>query len=152
MPILNYTTSVPVDRTMMQIQKILVKHGATNISTDYIDGQPASMMFLIDISGQWISYRLPCRHGRVFRILERDPRVQPRYRTEEHALRVSWRIVKDWIEAQMALIEAELASLPEVFLPYVVTNDGRTVADRFLENPQLLLNTPSDAPPNTEEA
>lgn len=52
--------------------------------------------------------------------------------------RVAWRIVKDWVEAQMALIESGLAELPEVFLPYAVKPDGRTVYDEFKGNLLML--------------
>jgi len=32
-----------------------------------------------------------------------------KYRTREHAARVAWRICKDWIEAQLAIVDAEMA-------------------------------------------
>ena len=40
------------------------------------------------------------------------------YTTREHAERVAWRVVKDWLEAQLGMVAAELASLDEVMLPY----------------------------------
>ena len=35
--------------------------------------------------------------------------------------------IKDWIEAQMAIVEAGLASVPEVFLPYSITRTNQTL-------------------------
>jgi hypothetical protein len=40
----------------------------------------------------------------------RGDRKVPRSKcTEDQAQRVAWRIVKDWVEAQMAIVEAQLA-------------------------------------------
>jgi hypothetical protein len=56
-----------------------------------------------------------------------------------HARKVAWRIIKDWVAAQLALIEAEQATLAQVFLPYCVMQHGDgiseavTMYDRFLE-------------------
>jgi hypothetical protein len=57
-----------------------------------------------------------------------------RLKTREQAARIAWRIVKDWVEAQLAIIEAEMASRPEVFLPYAQTNTGETIFQRFEKN------------------
>ena len=43
---------------------------------------------------------------------------------EQQAQKVAWRIIKDWVEAQMAIVEAQMADVAEVFLPYAVTNTG----------------------------
>ena len=57
----------------------------------------------------------------------RDRRIPPKMRTREQATRVAWRIVKDWLAAQLAMIEAGLVDLEEVFLPYAQNQAGRTV-------------------------
>ena len=54
------------------------------------------------------------------------------------AERVAWRILKDWVEAQMALLDIEMVRFEEIFLPYIETKDGRTVYER-LEEKQFLL-------------
>lgn len=54
------------------------------------------------------------------------------------AERVAWRILKDWVEAQMALLDIEMVRFEEIFLPYIETKNGRTVYER-LEEKQFLL-------------
>lgn len=54
-------------------------------------------------------------------------------------MRTAWRIVKDWVEAQMALVETEMVTTQDVFLLYAVMGDGRTLAERVRESPQFLL-------------
>ena len=47
--------------------------------------------------------------------------------------RISWRILKDWIEAQLALIETEMVSLDQVLLPYMTTDTGHSVYEVLVE-------------------
>ena len=69
----------------------------------------------------------------------KDDKVQRKLKTEEQARRVAWRITKDWVEAQMAIVEAQLASLPEVFLPYAVTNTGQTLFEVTKDSGMRML-------------
>jgi len=138
MPILNYTTTIKSEKTVGEIQAILSKHGASSISVDYTDGQPSAVTFLVEIRGRYINFRLPSNADGVLKALSRQ-RVQARYKTSEHAQRVAWRIVKDWVAAQMAIVEANVAHMKQVFLPYAVAPDGRTLFDHFTENPTKLL-------------
>jgi hypothetical protein len=55
----------------------------------------------------------------------------PRYRTPEHAERVAWRIVKDWLEAQLAIVATEMVTFDQVMLAYVRTSDGTTLYDLY---------------------
>jgi hypothetical protein len=55
--------------------------------------------------------------------------------------RVAWRILKDWVEAQLALVEAELVDVAEIMLPYMVTNDKRTVYQVMIDS-RLALEGP----------
>lgn len=50
MAILNYTTSVESEKTISEIQKCLVKHGATKIVTDYHEGLPSGVTFCLVIT------------------------------------------------------------------------------------------------------
>ena len=43
------------------------------------------------------------------------------------AERTAWRNVRDWIMAQMAIIEAGQVEMEEVFLPYLTDRQGRTL-------------------------
>lgn len=136
MPILNYTTKIAVARTVGQIQGILASAGAQSISIDYDEqGQPTAVTFLITVQEQLVNFRLPSRWHGVWAALKNDPNVPKRFKTEEQARRVAWRIVKDWVEAQLAIIEAGLAELAEVFLPYAVNpQSGQTLFQEFQAN------------------
>lgn len=139
MPLLNYTTKIDANRTVSEIQHILAAHGARSISVDYDDrGTPAAVTFMVIVREIPINFRLPSNHIGVFNVLKADKDIQKRFKTEEHAWRVAWRILKDWVEAQMAIIEAGLATMAEVFLPYAVMPDGQTVYQKFASDQRFL--------------
>lgn len=140
MAILNYTTKVDSTKTIGEITGCLVKHGATKIVSDYEDGIPVSVMFSISMpNGTPVFYSLPANYNGVLKAMEKSKSVSRSLCTKEQAIRVSWRILKDWIEAQMAIVEAELADMAEVFLPYAVTKNGNTLYTELKNNPKLLL-------------
>lgn len=141
MAILNYTTSIDAYKTAGEIMRSLAAAGATQIGIDYQDGEPSAISFMLVVRGSAMLFRLPSNHRGVLGALQKatDRGVTAKHRTEGQARRVAWRIVKDWTEAQLAIIEAQVALPEQVFLPYAVTDDNRTLFDRFTDNPGRLL-------------
>lgn len=127
--ILNYTTKVPADRTIQEIQAILIKAGADALQMEAKEGRIKSVSFRMNTDNGIIYYKLPADMHGVKRAMMRD-RVR-HSDMDAQAYRVSWRIVKDWIEAQMAIIQANMAETAQVFLPYAITGTGQTVFERF---------------------
>lgn len=136
MPLLNYTTKVPVEKSVQDITKALVKAGASSVMQDYDEtGQMVAVSFKIMLEGQPIAFRLPADWKSTQQVLKND-----RVRYEEaHARRVAWRITKDWVEAQMALLATKSVVLPQLFLPYAVDNNGTTLFEKIAQNPGMLL-------------
>ena len=143
MAILNYSTSISVDKTMSEIQTILIKHGASKIIFDYEQGIPTNLTFMCSFKGEIALFSLPCRFSGVLKVMTNE-KVDSRYRNQAQAHRTAWRILKDWILAQMAIVEAEMAELPEVFLQYGVTRNGERLYDYIKSldknNSPLMLN------------
>ena len=136
MPILNYTTGISADRTIGEIMSILSKAGARQIVIDYNGDIPPlaeAVTFVMQVGDNMTPFRLVCHWQRIFHILKTDKRVSAKkHKTPQHALNVGWRIIKVWIEAQMAFIKAEQAELPQLFLPHAVGKDGRTLYEHVL--------------------
>lgn len=141
MAILNYTTTVDSFKTVSEIEYILMKHHAKSIMKNY-DGQSIiGLSFLIDTGMQQIPVRFPVKVDECLKVLKKEKRENPRKQikdTREQAERVAWRILKDWVEAQMALLDIEMVRFEEIFLPYIQTDNGQTVYER-LEERQFLL-------------
>jgi len=136
MPLLNYTTSVPASRTATQIMDMLSKHGASQILLDYVDKRTVGLAFAITTDVGLMRYKLPVDTAAVEKVL-RKQRVERRYQTPEHAERVAWRILKDWLEAQLALVATEMVALDQVMLPYMLMGEG-TVYELY-RNQQLAI-------------
>ncbi len=138
MALLNYTTEVEASKTIGQIQEILSKHGAKSIIVKYDkDGLIESLAFLIDTPRGEFAIRLPVDPEAILKVLAKH-HVPRKYQEKPQAVRIAWRIVKDWTEAQMAILETEMVDLEQIFLPYIHTKDGKTIYDRFRDqNPQL---------------
>lgn len=140
MAILNYTTQIDAYKTISEIQKLLVTKGAASINVDYDKaGNPFTLTFFIMVKETPVNFRLPSNYFGVRRAMERDRKIPNKLKTDEQAIKVAWRITKDWVEAQMAIIDAGLAELPEVFLPYAVTGSGATLFQHFNNGDMKLL-------------
>lgn len=128
MSILNYTTTITAEKTASEIQQRLAKAKAQAVLCEYgDDGVMNAMSFRIGTVNGPVYFRLPANTDGVLRALTRDKKVPQRLKTRQQAANVAWRVLKDWIEAQLAIVEAEMAEVMEVFLPYAVRLDGATV-------------------------
>lgn len=129
----NYTTDVPAERSISEIEKILASFGASAIIKEFNpDGKVSSLLFRIENE----SFKLPANTDGVKEILFKGKGGQHRkdYKKSREAAadRVSWRIIKDWIHAQLSLIASGQAHPHEVFLPYMF--DGKkTLYQTFVE-------------------
>lgn len=145
--LLNYTTSIAVERTIGEIQAMLARAGAKSILTEYSEGETTAISFLIATRFGDRGFKLPANVEAVERVLWRQyerGKVQRRFTSRDQAARVAWRIIKDWLEAQLAIIETEMVSFEQVMLPYL-TEGGRTLYE-LMERRHLAL------PPGKESA
>jgi len=142
MAILNYTTKIDFEKTIAEIAKVLVKHGANKIVTDYKDNVPVAVTFCLIVNDTLVGFALPAKYSGVLKAMKKDGKVPRKLLTEEQALRVSWRIIKDWVEAQLALVESELADMAEVFLPYAITKSGSTLYKEIQADGMKMIGTP----------
>lgn len=131
MPIMNYTTKVDVFATLGEIQGQLVKHGAKKIMQDFDDdGHISALSFLIDTPNGPRGVKLPANVDAVLAVLTKQKVKCDR----DQAERVAWRIVKDWVAAQMAILESEMVQMDEIFLPYMLNDKGQTLFQCYRKN------------------
>lgn len=142
MALLNYTTKIDADKTAAEIARCLSLHGASAVMTEYDkeNGVVTALSFKITFGEQSMTFRLPCDWKPVYAVLEVQREKNRRIElSREQAVKVAWRIVKDWVEAQMALVETNMVSTGQVFLPYAVMKDGKTLAEKVVADPKFLL-------------
>lgn len=146
MALLNYTTTIDVHKTLGEIQAMLARARATSITIEYEAGEPSAVSFVAVTPVGALPFRLPMNRDAILKVLTRQRdagRIRSaRFVTREQAARVGWRIIKDWLAAQIALLETSMVSLDEIFLPYLVHESGKTLYEAFRDQ-QLALPTAS---------
>lgn len=140
MAILNYTTTVDSFKTVSEIERILMEHEAKLITKNYNDKSIVGLSFVINTGLQEVTVQLPARVAECLKVLEAEKAKGTKNikATKEQAERVAWRILKDWVEAQMALLDIQMVRFEEIFLPYIETQTGQTIYERLEERRFLL--------------
>ena len=144
-PLLNYTTTIDAHMTIAEIQQMLAKAGASAILTEFDDtGNVVALSFRMKLGEQEISFRLPTDWRPVLETMKQQKARRVRgygdiRLTEDQARRVAWRITKDWVEAQVAIVETRMVTTAQVFLPYAITSSGQSLYEYIDQNTQLLL-------------
>lgn len=118
----NYTSTVPAVKSINWIEAKLVARGAKNILKLYDDKRLDGIAFIIDVNGKQLAFRLPARIKRIeelFKASVRRPREGTFKNIQDQAERTAWKLLADWVEVQMSLIELQQVEFVEVFLPYV---------------------------------
>jgi hypothetical protein len=115
----NRTSTVPVERTVARIESVLSRAGVTSIHKTYgPNGEIDSLMFTVEKH----TIRLPVRADAVTDSLRsriKRPRKSTLAGLRKQAERTAWKLMQDWVEVQISLIELQQAEFLQVFLPYV---------------------------------
>ena len=160
----NYTSEVPISETIAKIERVLIRCGVSGIMKDYdTNGKVIALTFQITLpnSKPW-TIRLPANVQKAWdalwldyadgdKLSEDGMRIWYNSRKKKHkadfrdqAERTAWKIIQDWIEVQMSMIQMQQADFREVFLPYQWDGERtfyqRAVADGF-KNLQLTDKT-----------
>lgn len=139
MALKNYTTTINANKTIGEIQEILSRHGATAIMTEYDNGEVVALSFKINTHRGEIGIKLPANTDKVLRVLKKQKQKNLQIRdNQDQATKVAWRIIKDWIDAQMAILETEMVDMEEIFLPYIINNNGKTLYQAFKNNTLMI--------------
>lgn len=124
MAIKNYTSEVSVYKSLAEIQAALAEHGARRIMVEYDNaGQPMGVTFSIETPAGPRAFCLPANVEGVRAVMSRQKVKDANGQAE----RTAWRNVRDWVLAQVAIIEAGMVQIEEVFLPYMTDGSGRTL-------------------------
>lgn len=140
MAIKNYTTTVDVYKSLGEIQGALAGHGARQIMVEYDDaGQPIGVTFAVDTPVGRRGFALPANIDGVYAVFQKQKVKADR----EQAAKTGWRNIRDWVLAQMAIIEVGMVSIEEVFLPYLTDGRGNTLYGLY-QSGQLALGSGED--------
>lgn len=142
----NYTTDISARQTAGECVDLLADAGADHIALTMAGGGPVGLAFRLNTPVGPRDFRLPVNIGGMHKRLraamaagEFEPlhttRARlDRYVTAEHAARVAWRVCRDWLDATVALVQAEMADVSEAFASYRILDGGRAVHEVLAES------------------
>lgn len=149
MNVKNYTSTVPVNRTISRIEEVLADAGVSGIAKNYEDGKLIAVVFQIRAENGDMTVRLPANVSSVYAMLVKKIKKQHKGtldRIREQAERTAWKLMQDWVEVQLSLVAMQQADFVQVFLPYVW--DGKrtfyhALKDSGFRQLQLTNSTPT---------
>ena len=134
----NYTTSIPANRSINEIEQLLLDFGADEFMKKTGNGRFVELYFSMNIDGKKIPFKLPANIEKVAKYLAEEYNKKSVRKTKapedfaDQAYNTAWRVIKDWVHAQLSIIATEMVKAEEVFLPYVMFGDGRTLGEKYL--------------------
>lgn len=144
---LNYTTKIPAAQTVGECQATLAKAGASSVAVHYEGGEATGLSFRLATPHGDRNFTLPVDVAAMHAVLIKAKRdglfasihaKADAFTSKDHAANVAWRVVKDWLEANLALIAAQMATLDEVMLPYIHVDESRTLWQAYRERENAL--------------
>ena len=121
------TTKIDPMKNAGEIMKALQESGAQQIVTEFDTQRDVTgMRFTLVVGSVIWAFSLPVRWEPLLRRVGND---------KARAKRVAWRQLLRWVQAQLALIETGMVRPEEVYAPYRLLPDGRTLGQALLSAP-----------------
>lgn len=143
----NYTTTKPAAQTIGEMQANLAKHGAARIAVDYNTTGPCALGFTLNTPHGPRHFTMPVNVDAVERLLIREfdagkfasgRQGRAKVTSHDQAERVAWRVMADWLDAQLTLVAAQMADLSIVMLPYLHVSENQTLGQAYAERESAL--------------
>lgn len=118
----NYTSSVPVVRTVARIEELLALAGASNVSKEYREGRLLTINFGITNGTKTLTFRMPADADKVYDYMRKQisrPRRGTEDKLRQQAERTAWRLLQDSLEVEISRLKLQQTEFLQVFLPYV---------------------------------
>ncbi len=117
----NYTTEICAERSIREIENILIDHEATDIWKEYEGKLVLALNFAIKTEFGKLPIRLKANVEGVRQVLINEQRSgkikisRVKAASLEQARNVAWRVLRDWVDSQMARVDAEKVTIERIF-------------------------------------
>jgi len=132
---LNYTTTVAADKTAHECLVTLGKYGAKRAGLAYgKDRVPMGISFVLDTRWGERGYEIAVNFDgtqSALRAAYRERKIERKYTEHAHAQKVAWRVLKMWLESNLALVEAGQVDPERALFPYMLLAPEHTVFDEY---------------------
>lgn len=129
----NYTTSISAEKSISEIEKLLLNFGAVDFGKKAANGMFTGMFFSIDVQGKRVPFKLPINIDAIASYLAKQKTKTPKKNIYEQAYRVGWRIMRDWVFSQLSIIASGMVNIEDVFLPYMLIGNNLTLSEGIRE-------------------
>lgn len=139
----NYSSEASESSIFEAIRTTLAAHRARRILFDYDEqGKATAIEFVVEVGKMPLHFRLPARFEDAAPLVAAARKAARQGATSGEALRdqayrAVWATIRDWLSAQMALIDIGASSMEEVFLPYLLIDENKTLFEEFAEQRKL---------------
>lgn len=130
----NYTTEVPAQRSIENIEKLLIQFGATHIMKQIDVGAVTAISFRIQVDNLPLAIKLPAKVSNIRKwLLKHKPGMSEKNR-QAQAERIAWKQQYELLFLQLSMVEMEQMELLEALLPnaFDITNN-QTFFDKMKE-------------------
>lgn len=143
----NYTTTISVENTINEIETLLARYGAKKILKEYDDNQQITYLtFMVKHDKSFVPIRLPSNPEKIVLLLNKkvdSGEIPKKFKNDiEQSRRIMWRVVLDWVDSQMTMIEIGQKTLLQIFFADVCPiGSNLTLYDRLVKEgmPQYLI-------------
>lgn len=135
----NYTSDVAVNKSLGLIKKRLVSAGATHIAEFYNEQTHIleGIIFQIRVKDNYVTYKLPSNVPEVviyFVAAIKKAHKGTRERVIDQAVRTAWKILADWVDIQISMVEIGKREVQELFFQYAYSQIKDKTIYEMLQN------------------
>lgn len=125
------STSVPVERTRAEIERLVRAHGATAFASGW-QGAKATVEFIANGRRIRFALTLPSADEQRFTHIDRWRKRATAQATKmwEQAIRSTWRCLLLVIKGKLEAAESKIETFEDAFMAHIVLPDGTTVTER----------------------
>lgn len=134
------STSVPVERSRMEIEATLRRYGASAFMAGF-DDKRAFLMF--EAYSRRVKFVLPMPKLDEFKTNKRGQRrtTQAQNNAHDQEIRRRWRALALAIKAKLEVVASGIGTFEDEFLAHIVLPDGKTVGDWIAPQLQATYDT-----------
>lgn len=142
-------TTVSVSKSIAEIEDMLNVHGCSAILKEVDAGRVKAVTFWMDST----PFKMPVETARLYQHLLGQWQNGPRNRystpgqdtinrLHDQAERTAWRHAAAWVKVQLSMVEIGAVQVAQVFMPFMLTDNGETAYERLLSGGLPALMAP----------
>lgn len=128
-----------MEKSIENVKNLLVNAGAYSVIEKYENKQVSGIAFVFPIDNKAMTFQLPARVECIKKYLIKSENMSESVAFRQ-AQKTAWRLIHEWVQIQLTMIQLDQADPLELFFPYL-TDGTQTYYEKLKSNDfkQLLL-------------